>query len=612
MVRDAAAVGNDLVAGSDLDVVECAQGVGQALVQEAEVEVHARARVVRLRDAARRQRLVPDAEVLRLAADAVLHVAAQVLEQAPRHRRLEGLAQVLVLEAQVADVCNHKRQHVAALAVVLAAEQATVLLGDGVHALLLRLNVLGAALKQQRRDRKVLGVEALDLGDVEGLELVDQAGNGGRRSGLERVGKLKLLVVHQADGRRRATRLGNLAHGSHSVREVREDDRTVCGDLRDLAHLHGDLRDNAESALRAQDKLIDIRARGDTRHLAGFLDRARWCHNAHTDEQILHVSVDVLLHARGARRDPAADGAELLRVRLVAGADAVLGELLLQTNADDAGLEPGHHVDVVDPEDAIHLGGVERHNHAGLSLRAEHRAGDRGAASEGDQDDVVLDRRLDNCLHVVVAEGEDDQIRNTARLAVAQSKDLLASVSVRAEHAVLGISRDSAVVAHNVLHEGLVGDGGRDGWQRGLRGRELGHVHAELGLHPLPHVRQDHVTDGVPVTQEHDLAILVQLKVRVLVAPPVPPKNLLPLCGKVHTADLLLLLIALAACCRSTGHKPSTREMPTRDLKSRRSHDSCSKPVYMMVRPKHWAAAPCDQLARNGDMRHGSVQEVTS
>ena len=125
VMRERAAAGDDLVARRRLDLVVQLDRIAEAVVVDGEVEVNACARVVDLGDARRRVDRILDAGRVARALQAHLHVAYELAHAVPRRRRLERLGYDVVVEAQVAQVGDRERQHVALLAVLFASRQSS-------------------------------------------------------------------------------------------------------------------------------------------------------------------------------------------------------------------------------------------------------------------------------------------------------------------------------------------------------------------------------------------------------------------------------------------------------------------------------------------------------
>ena len=69
-------------------------------------------------------------------------------------------------------------------------------------------------------------------------------------------------------------------------------------------HLDDALSYYAEVALVAQDELLQVRSRANPRAVLPLLESTDRGGHLHTDQQIINVSVPILLHARGTGAHP--------------------------------------------------------------------------------------------------------------------------------------------------------------------------------------------------------------------------------------------------------------------------------------------------------------------
>lgn len=104
----------------------------------------------------------------------------------------------------------------------------------------------------------------------------------------------------------------HLSESSKSALEVWKDNAAVLDDGGQRSDLEYDLGDNAEGTFAAEDHVVEVWTGGCTRHLRTALEGhlrivAATRHHAHPYDQVLDVTVDVLLHSAGARRHPAAE-----------------------------------------------------------------------------------------------------------------------------------------------------------------------------------------------------------------------------------------------------------------------------------------------------------------
>ena len=142
----------------------------------------------------------------------------------------------------------------------------------------------------------------------------------------------------------------------------------------------------------AEHHLAHARAGRGVRHRAGD-EQPGGRDDPQPARRVGDVAVAVGLHARRARRDPAAERRVRERVGVVPEGPALGVELLLQPRAVDAGLharEPRGGVDVDEPVHALEVDGDHRPR---LVARRLEAAGDARAAAERDHHGVGVERR---------------------------------------------------------------------------------------------------------------------------------------------------------------------------------------------------------------------------
>ena len=178
----------------------------------------------------------------------------------------------------------------------------------------------------------------------------------------------------------------------------------------------GDRGDHAEGALGAEQQLAQVGAGGVGGRRAEVEPTARGG-DGQADDQRVEAAVAGAGLAAGAGGGEAADGGELEGLREVAEREPVLGEQRLGLGAAQAGLEGGGHRDRVDGEQPLHPDQVEA-DQAGVPLAAGGQAaGDRGAAAEGDDREVVLDGVRQDGGDVVVVAGPDHGVGGVGQVA---------------------------------------------------------------------------------------------------------------------------------------------------------------------------------------------------
>lgn len=82
--------------------------------------------------------------------------------------------------------------------------------------------------------------------------------------------------------------------------------------------------------------------------------------------------------------------------------DPKFAQFLLHILSNDAGLNAGNHIALIDPLDLIHPGHIHRYNSPLLLLLTHQRFRDIGTSSEGDQHNVMLLSCLDQMLSLLV------------------------------------------------------------------------------------------------------------------------------------------------------------------------------------------------------------------
>ena len=161
------------------------------------------------------------------------------------------------------------------------------------------MGLLGPAsvtLKEHGGHSKLFWVETLDLDHIKGFGLVNELFPLRLRSGLERRPKFKLLAVHETQ---RAGPAVGLRHGSHELDsrlKVVEQKTVEDFALWEGAHSQDGACDDAEVSFASQDKLVHIWPVRDARPDCTLLVRACWCHNSESADDVLDVTVGVLLH----------------------------------------------------------------------------------------------------------------------------------------------------------------------------------------------------------------------------------------------------------------------------------------------------------------------------
>ena len=196
-----------------------------------------------------------------------------------------------------------------------------------------------------------------------------------------------------------------------------------------------------EPPLAAQHHLAHARAGRGARHRAHRQQPRRRDH-AQAARDVGDVAVAVGLHARGARRDPAAERRVGEGVGVVAEGPAAGVELLLQARAVDAGLHAREPRGLVDLEHPVHAGEVDGDDGARLVARRLEAAGDARAAAERDHDRVGVERGAQDLGHLGLRAGAHDDVGHAAELAAALADEVAQALAAGVHHAVVGVVGD--------------------------------------------------------------------------------------------------------------------------------------------------------------------------
>ena len=196
------------------------------------------------------------------------------------------------------------------------------------HQLALSGDVALGPLVADERQAHRLEVEVAPAGEVGGerlrLEPVER-----RVRLLGREGERGLVGVGHARHRRRRLARGDVAHRCEALGPGREQVAEDRAPLRQAVNVDGRLGDDPEAALAAQHHLADAGTGGGARHRARG-HHPRRCDHPNGAGQVGDVAVEIRLHPRRARGDPAAERRVGEAVRKVAEGPAASVELLLE------------------------------------------------------------------------------------------------------------------------------------------------------------------------------------------------------------------------------------------------------------------------------------------
>ena len=104
----------------------------------------------------------------------------------------------------------------------------------------------------------------------------------------------------------------------------------------------------------AKNEFVDIGARRHSRHILVTVECANGRGNLNSDDDIVNVTVLVLLHSRSTGADPSTQSGELHRIGFVTAHNSEFRELLFEIFTDDTCLNACHHVRLVNPFDSVH------------------------------------------------------------------------------------------------------------------------------------------------------------------------------------------------------------------------------------------------------------------
>mmetsp|Transcript_49087 Transcript_49087/g.140543 ORF Transcript_49087/g.140543 Transcript_49087/m.140543 type:complete len:309 (+) Transcript_49087:388-1314(+) len=234
--------------------VECLQGTLGCQPGCANSQVHVQYPTfgVELSHAAREEWLTWQAQGLVLRLDCSHYRRPHALDRRPRCERLQRLREDAVVQAEVSEVGDGKRQGVPGLARRRAAPDAARAPHERPQGALLQGHLQSAALEQQRRRRGVLQAHAPET---------EPGGLHGRahpppRGIPDRLRQTELLAVHETArcGTQGCGQPGNLSHPGGSSVPVRKDYTLVLDHLRERLDPNDGRCHDAETALAPQDQ----------------------------------------------------------------------------------------------------------------------------------------------------------------------------------------------------------------------------------------------------------------------------------------------------------------------------------------------------------------------
>ena len=521
VVGERAAAPQNFIPGGALELGKHRIGVGNALAVEGEVKVNANTRVVELGNAAGNEGAARQLARAVFGADAALHALADGKRLAPRRRGLEGFRQNVVAHDEIADVGDAEGELVAAPAVLFARAHAAMPPRNAQGGAALAAHLAAPALKKQRAGRHALRIKTAQAGDIKALGGAQQRAKT-RSARLQRLAELKLQVIHQADAGRRRGLAGEVVQKGQPAREIRKENRVVALHFRQREDFHDGPGHNAEPAFGAEEPAPRVAAhRFSRRHRAARKSALRR-HHIHIQHQILDVAVAILLHAAGVGGDPAAQRGELNAVGLVPQGEAVLGELRRNMPSHCTGLDAGHLIGGINPQNAAEAAHIHRNNAARFALRTGQRVGDIGAAAVGNQASAVARCGRHQRFNIFLALRKHHQIRHARNSAELDRPHLVQRVAVAVAQPQLRGCRDGLLgqqLAQRAQQRRILP---RLGNPRGvarlarIRGPQL---NSDLLLHPGQQIRKLRAAERIARAREHNTAIGQHAKRRIRKAP---------------------------------------------------------------------------------------------
>lgn len=302
--------------------------------------------------------------------------------------------------------------------------------------------------------------------------------------GLEGHTELELFVVHEAETGRPDFGLRDVVHELYSHVKIMEKEGFVDLLLRDRSHLYRAFCDNAKVSLVAQDELVDVWTRADSWRILNFLEGADRCCNLDSDNDIIDVSISILLHARCTSTDPPSKRAKLHRIGLMSDHHSKFAQFLLHILADDACLDTSDHIALINPLNLVHPGHINRYNSPFLVLLTHQRFSDIGTSSEWDQHNIMLLCCLNQVLGLLVRGDIDHIINSPWQFAETQHEEFFERVAVRVEDTGHFIGVYLVYLTLYLLNEEEIFDWWVD-WDISLRLDRVAGVDADDRLDPI-------------------------------------------------------------------------------------------------------------------------------
>ena len=140
----------------------------------------------------------------------------------------------------------------------------------------------------------------------------------------------------------------------------------------------------------SQNKLMDVWSWTHSRRILIFLESANRCCDFYAHNNIINISIPILLHSGSSSANPSSKRAKLDRIGLMATHNSKLGELFLHIFTNNTGLNTSHHVVLINPLNFIHPGHIDWNNWSLLFCCQHQRLCDVGTPTKGNQNHIML------------------------------------------------------------------------------------------------------------------------------------------------------------------------------------------------------------------------------
>ncbi len=289
--------------------------------------------------------------------------------------------------------------------------------------------------------------------------------------------ELALTAILESDHARGKTSVQAFLDSAYPVLKGLEEISAVILDGRRSVDPHRGFRDHAEDSLGADHDAIEIRSGRRCWNRLGD-DRTRGGNDLDRDDHVLDLAVGIGLHARGARREPPAQGGVFERVREMTERVPLLRQVGLELGAERAGLDrrgPGFPVNGNQAAHVAQTEGDDWTGFVGLGIDAAYNV---GPTAERDQAEVELLRQGDQGLDLLMGIRQYNCVRSAPHYSTADAKEIREALPVtvlqpleRIQRDLLGVEDGTQCGEHFIagacwrdLHRGEINRVG--GWRR--------------------------------------------------------------------------------------------------------------------------------------------------